>query len=149
MKSEERESYEDIVHLPHHVSVRHPQMPLWDRAAQFSPFAALTGHDEAIRETARLTEPLADLDEQQRDKLDKQLQMLRRETGKTPCREPEVKITYFQPDTVKDGGTYVSVRGNVKRVDEYRRQILFTDGTALPMETLFSIEGELFKDMDG
>lgn len=149
MKKEEPGNYEDIIHLPHHVSARHAQMPLADRAAQFSPFAALTGHDEAIRETARLTDSYAELDEQQREKLDERLQMLRAQAGNPPFGELEVRVTYFKPDAVKEGGTYVSVSGKVKKVDEYGRQILFADGTAIPLETLFSIEGELFKDMDG
>lgn len=148
MKSEGQGSYDDIIDLPHPVSKRHPQMPLSDRAAQFAPFAALTGHDEAIRETARLTDSFVELDEEQREKLDQRLQMLLAEMGANPLREPEIKATYFQPDEKKDGGAYVSVSGSVKKVDRYRRQIWFTDGTALTMENLISIEGELFKDMD-
>lgn len=149
MKKEESGSYEDIICLPHHVSARHAQMPLADRAAQFSPFAALTGHDQAIRETARLTDFFAELDEQQREKLDRQLQILREQTGKIPHGQPEVRITYFKPDAMKEGGAYVTVTGRVSKVDGYRRQILFTDGTALPMEALFSMEGESFKELDG
>lgn len=148
MKSEEPGGYDDIINLPHPVSKRHPQMPLSDRAAQFAPFAALTGHDEAIRETARLTDSFVELDEEQREKLDQRLQMLLAEMRADPLRTPEIKVTYFQPDEKKDGGAYVSVSGSVKKVDGYRRQIRFTDGTALPMENLVSIEGELFKDMD-
>ena len=140
--------YDDIIKLPHNVSTRHPQMPLLDRAAQFAPFAALTGHDEAIKETARLTESPVELSEEQAEKLDKRLQMLLAELRENPLREPEIKVIYFRPDTVKDGGAYEAVTGSVRKVDEYRRQILFTDGTVLSMEKLFSIEGELFKDMD-
>ena len=139
MKSEEMGSYDDIINLPHPVSKRHPQMPLSDRAAQFAPFAALTGHDDAIKETARLTDSFVELDEEQREKLDMRLQMLLTEMSADPHQEHEVEITYFQPDAKKDGGTYVSVNGNVKKVDGYRRQILFTDGTVLPMENFFSI----------
>lgn len=149
MKSEGQGGYDDIIDLPHPVSKRHPQMPLSDRAAQFAPFAALTGHDEAIKETARLTDSFVELSEEQREKLDKRLQMLLAEIEEEPLREHEIQVTYFQPDARKDGGAYVSVSGNVKKVDGYRRQILFTDGTALPMDNLISIEGELFKDMDG
>lgn len=149
MKSEGQSCYDDIIDLPHPVSKRHPQMPLSDRAAQFAPFAALTGHDEAIRETARLTDSSVELDEEQKEKLDQRLQMLLTEIGEDPLREHEIKATYFQPDEKKDGGAYVSVSGCVKKMDVYRRQILFTDGTALPMDNIISIEGELFKDMDG
>lgn len=148
MKSEGQGSYDDIIDLPHLVSKRHPQMPLSDRAAQFAPFAALTGHDEAIRETARLTDSFVELDEEQREKLDQRMQMLLAEMRADPLQIPEIKVTYFQPDEKKDGGAYVSVSGRVKKVDGYRRQIWFTDGTTLPMENLISIEGELFKDMD-
>lgn len=149
MKSEGLGCYDDIIKLPHPVSKKHPQMPLPDRAAQFAPFAALTGHNEAIREAARLTDSFVELDEEQREKLDQRLQMLLAEMRADPLQAPEIKAVYFQPDARKDGGAYVSVSGSVKRVDGYRRQIWFTDGTALPMDHLISIEGELFKDMDG
>lgn len=148
MRDERPNGYDDIITLPHHVSAIHPQMPLLDRAAQFAPFAALTGHDEAIKETARLTESLVEMDEEQVEKLDRRLRMLQTEIRENPLEKPEIKVIYFRPDTVKAGGAYESVTGFVKKVDEYRRQILFADGTALPMENLFSIEGELFKDMD-
>lgn len=149
MKSEEPGCYDDIINLPHPVSKRHPQMPLPDRAAQFAPFAALTGHDEAIRETARLTDSLVELDEEQREKLDQRLQMLLAEMRADPIQTPKIEVTYFQPDARKDGGAYVSVSGSVKKVDGYQRQIWFTDGTVLPMDHLISIEGELFRDMEG
>jgi len=148
MRGEGQGSYEDILCLPHHVSARHPQMPLLDRAAQFAPFAALTGYDEAIRETARLTETLAEPDEGVRERLDQRLQRLLAEIRENPHRAPEVRVTYFQPDEKKDGGSYVSVSGKLRRVDRVQRQILFSDGTVLPMDKLFSIEGELFSDMD-
>lgn len=128
-------NYDDIIHFPHHVSKKHPQMSLMNRAAQFSPFAALTGHGAAIRETARLTDDFIELNEDQKERLDEQLQKLRQDLP----HNPEVEITYFQPDQRKDGGSYVTVRGMVRQIDEYRRQILFTDGTTIPMDTLFSI----------
>lgn len=149
MNSDGQRKYDDMVYLPHHVSARHPQMPLLDRAAQFSPFAALTGHDDAIREAARLTDSFIELDEEQKELLDKRLQMLLVKMAEDPCLEPEIRATYFRPDERKEGGAYVSVNGNVKKMDGYGRQILFTDGTALPMENLVSIEGELFENMDG
>lgn len=134
--------YDDIINLPHHVSARHPQMSLADRAAQFSPFAALTGHNAAIRETARLTEEFAELDEGRKAEMDEQLQLIK----ENQSQKPEIEVTYFQPDLTKNGGAYMTFRGRVKRVDEYNRRIIFTDGTALPMETLFSIGGELFRE---
>ena len=128
--------YDDIIDLPHHVSARHHQMPLADRAAQFSPFAALTGHDAAIRETARLTDAFVELDENRKEELDEQLRLIQ----ENQSQRPEIEVTYFRPDGKKSGGAYVTVRGRVKKVDEHNRRILFTDGTALPMDNIFSIE---------
>lgn len=138
----EQGKYEDILHLPHPISRRHPQMPLADRAAQFAPFAALTGHEDAVRETARLTDSRVELDEGQREKLDQRLSLLLQAMGENPGLEPEVTITYFKPDEKKAGGAYVSVYGQVKKVDEYRRVILLKDGTALPMDEIVRMEGE-------
>ncbi|MCM1063961.1 MAG: YolD-like family protein [Eubacterium sp.] len=128
--------YDDIIDLPHHISARHPQMPLADRAAQFSPFAALTGHEAAIRETARLTEAFVELDEDRKRELDEQLLLIREESAK----EPEIEVTYFRPDLKKSGGTYVTARGRVQKIDGYSRQIHFVDGTVIPMENLYSLE---------
>lgn len=136
--------YDDIINLPHHVSRKHPQMSLLNRAAQFSPFAALTGHDAAIRETARLTDSLAELGEYRKEQLDAQLQLI----IKNLDQHPECEITYFQPDHKKDGGSYVTIRGRIKKIDEYEHLITFTDGTALPIKHLFSIKAELFRDME-
>lgn len=132
--------YDDIIHLPHHISTRHPQMSPLNRAAQFSPFAALTGHDAAIQETARLTDTFTELDESRKEQLNGQLQSIRENLS----QKPEIAATYFQPDPKKSGGAYVTIRGRVKKIDEYSHQILFTDGTALPIENLSSIESELF-----
>ena len=137
--------YDDIINLPHPVSARHPQMPLPDRAAQFSPFAALTGHDAAIRETARLTDTFVELDEGRKQELDEQLQLIK----ENQSQKPEIEVTYFQPDLKKSGGAYMTFRGRVKKIDEYNHRILFTDGTALSMETLFFIGGELFSGSGG
>lgn len=137
--------YDDIINLPHHVSARHPQMSLSDRAAQFSPFAALTGHDAGIRETARLTDAFAELDEGRKAEIDEQLQWIK----ENQSQKPGIEVTYFQPDLTKSGGAYMTFRGRVKKVDEYNRRIIFTDGTVLLMETLFSIRGELFRENIG
>lgn len=145
---EERNCYEDIIHLPYPAALRHPRMPLADRAAQFAPFAALAGHEEALRETARLTESFVEPDEGQREKLDRRLRLLTAQREENPLRETAVKVTYFRPDAVKDGGAYVSVTGIVRKVDRYQRQLVFADGTTLPMEKILSIEGEQFEDTD-
>ena len=91
MNEKDTHKYDDIIHLPHHVSARHPQMSLMNRAAQFSPFAALTGHGAAIQETARLTDSFVELEEDQKEQLDEQLLKLREE----PARNPEVEAVYF------------------------------------------------------
>ena len=130
--------YDDIINLPHHVSTRHPQMSLYDRAAQFSPFAALTGHDAAIKETERLTEDWVELDEDSKELLDEKLQMIREHLDE----KPEVTFTYFEPDERKQGGAYRTITGKVKKIDEYEHRILLEDGTVLIMEYLFSIDAE-------
>lgn len=129
--------YEDIVLLPHPVSKNHPPMSLANRAAQFSPFAALTGHSDAIRETERLTEPFAELEEDRKAQLDEQLRMIM----ENPALTPEIEITYYRPDESKSGGSYVTIRGKVKKVDVYTRSILLADGTSLPLDHLYSIGG--------
>lgn len=136
--------YDDIIRLPHHVSDRHPQMPSLDRAAQFSPFAALTGYDTAIKETERLTEEWNEPDENRKEMLDEQLQMIREHLSS----KPEITFTYFKPDEKKNGGAYLTVTGKVKKINEYGRLIMMEDGTVLPIENLFSIEGELFRGLD-
>lgn len=132
--------YDDIINFPHHVSVTHPQMPLMDRAAQFSSFAALTGYDAAIRETERLTEEWREPGESRKEMLDERLQIIRENLSE----KPEVIVTYFKPDEKKSGGAYLTVTGKVKKIDEYGHQIIMEDGMTLPIEKLFSIEGELF-----
>ena len=131
--------------LPHHVSKKHPQMPLLNRAAQFSPFAALTGHDAAIQETQRLTDSFIEIGGSREIKLNEQLLLIRHNLDK----RPELKITYFQPDERKSGGSYITVCGRIKKIDEYNRQIIFVDGTVLPIDHIFSIQGDLFSGMDG
>ena len=105
MKSDNPNPYADIIDLPHHVSKRHPQMPMEKRAAQFSLFAAMVGHDAAIRETARLTEEQLELTEDAKAIIDGKLQMIQEHIKE----QPEVTVTYFQPDEKKSGGAYVTV----------------------------------------
>lgn len=126
--------YDDIIDLPHPVSQRHPQMPLADRAAQFSPFAALTGLDAALQETARLTDQRIILDEYEQAELDKTLQALR----EAAPQHPAVEITYFQPDARKAGGQYVTSVGHVKRIAEYEQQLILTEGTSIPLAEIIA-----------
>lgn len=139
MRSQEEHKYDDIINLPHHVSARHPQMTLSERAAQFAPFAALTGHNAAIQETARYTDSFAELDEDRKELLDEKLRELALRLQEEGAQEPEAEITYFLPDLKKSGGSYVTVRGRVKKIDGYKHQILLADGTVIDMEYLFDI----------
>lgn len=141
MRENSIRSYDDIIDLPHHVSKKHPPMSPLNRAAQFSPFAALTGHGDAVRETERLTDPFVELDEDRKEQLNRRLRLIREH----PDQNPECEITYFRPDEKKEGGAYVTLRGRIEKIDEYRRQILFTDGQVLPIDQIFSIRGELFQ----
>ena len=127
--------YDEIMGLPHHVSTTRPQMPLSDRAAQFAPFAALTGYDSAIKETGRLTDERIELDEEALAALDRKYQLLM----DTLDDEPAVTITYFQPDERKAGGQYVSATGTVKKVDTFGRRILLQDGTRIPLDSVYDL----------
>lgn len=133
---EKTTAYDDIIHLPHHVSAKHPQMPVSDRAAQFAPFAALTGHKAAIRETARLTDEKADLDENEKAILDEKLRMIQ----ETLAEHPEITVTYFQPDQKKAGGNYVTVTGRVKKLDVYRHDLLMADGLRIHLDEILEIQ---------
>ena len=127
--------YDEIMELPHHVSKTRPQMPMSDRAAQFAPFAALTGYDSAIKETGRLTDERIELDEEALTALDRKYQLLM----DTLDDAPEVTIIYFQPDERKAGGQYVSATGTVKKVDTFGRQILLQDGTRIPLDSVYDL----------
>ena len=136
--------YEDIINLPHHVSPTRPQMPMSDRAAQFAPFAALTGYDAAIKETVRLTDEKIELDEEALTALDMKYQFLMDALDDAP----EVTITYFQPDERKAGGKYVSAVGVVRKVDDFERRITMQDGAKIQMDDVLSIDGELFSTLE-
>lgn len=135
--------YEDIITLPHHISATRPQMSMIDRAAQFSPFAALTGYDAAIKETGRLTEEKIEMDEDALNNLNMKFQILVDSLGD----EPEVTFAYFKPDERKAGGAYIEVTGTVKKVDDFERQIVLHNGTKIPMEDILNIEGEVFNTL--
>ena len=131
--------YDDIIDLPHPDSPKHPRMSLYDRAAQFSPFAALTGHHAAIAETGRLTDQRIELDESEIARVDAELQHLQE---LLPGR-PTASITYFVPDERKDGGSYQTVTGEVKRIDAVAGMIQMTDRREIPIKDVFSVELEL------
>ena len=127
--------YDEIMELPHHVSTTRPQMSMSDRAAQFAPFAALTGYDSAIKETGRLTGERIELDEEALTALNRKYQLLM----DTLDDAPEVTIIYFQPDERKSGGQYVSATGTVKKVDTFGRRILLQDGTRIPLDSVYDL----------
>lgn len=128
------DSYDDIINLPHHVSDRYPHMPMYDRAAQFAPFAALTGHEEAINETSRYTEERIELTEEQKENIDRELQELRDRGA-----ECNVRIVYFEPDELKKGGTYVEFRGVVKKINS-RGQLTLENETILLYDNIYELE---------
>lgn len=133
--------YDDIIEMEHHTSKTRPRMSAYDRAAQFSPFAALTGHEAAIKETARLTECEKELDEGEKARLNEKLQMIKDNLES----EIEVTITYFQPDERKSGGAYLRINGYVKRIDTYAHRIIMKDKTVIPIDEISEIESQLFK----
>ena len=136
--------YDDMLALPHHVSLAHPQMPLANRAAQFAPFAALTGYGAAVNETARLTDQRLELDDDQKLLLNDKLQLIQESLRERPV----VTVTFFQPDAVKAGGAYVTVTGTIKKVDEYERRLVMADGVAIPIDEVTAMEGELFGGLE-
>ena len=129
--------YDDIIEMQHPVSSVHPAMPVADRAAQFMPFAALTGYGEAIDETGRRTEERMELEEDEYSILDEKLQLLRERSD----QRPEISVTYFRPDARKSGGTYVTVTGQLKKVDGYERSLILEDGTKIPLREIVGLEG--------
>lgn len=135
--------YDDIINLPHHVSKKHPQMSLHDRAAQFSPFAALTGHKAAINETARLTDEKQILSEDVIAKLNEQLNLIKENIGTNLI----VTITYFVPDDRKSGGAYISHTGVVKKIDEYNHTVILTDKTVIPIEQISEMQSDIFSEI--
>ena len=137
-------AYDSIINLPHHVSTTRPKMSLLDRAAQFAPFSALNGYDDAVKETARLTDGEAVLDDGQIAWLNERLMIL---SENTPT-DTDVEITYFIPDEKKDGGKYLTVAGNVKKILEFEGLVIMKSGEKIPVGRITSIEGELFREVD-
>ena len=127
--------YDDIIALPHPEPRTHPRMSLHDRAAQFSPFAALTGHSAAIAETGRLTDSRITLDESEMARVDAELQHLQE---LLPSR-PTVSITYFVPDERKAGGSYQTVTGTARRIDTANGVLLLTDQRAIPIPDILDV----------
>ncbi len=134
--------YEDIIGLPHYQSNKRPHMSIKDRAAQFSPFAALTGHDEAIKETARLTDKKIELTDSAKERLNEKLRMLSEKISDLP----EISIMYFVADQRKQGGKYVEYRGKARKIDTQERAVIFTDKTIVPIEDILTIESDILRE---
>ena len=135
--------YDDILHLPHPTSKKHPRMPISDRAAIFSPFAALTGHAAAIQETARLTDQKIELDEDTKAELDRRQAILLEHIAE----QPEVTITWFCPDEKKSGGAYVVTVGRLKRVDETAGTLRLADGMTIALHEIVDLQSDLFQGL--
>lgn len=128
--------YDDIINMPHHVSNTHAHMSMHDRAAQFAPFTALTGHNDAIRETARVTEREKNIDDDMKSVLDERIAYIRYNISS----KPGVSIDYFVPDEKKEGGRYFNIKGNVEKLDFYKKIIRLTDGKEISVENIINIE---------
>lgn len=138
MNNDNTNKYDDIINLPHPVSKKHPQMPLLDRAAQFAPFAALTGYGEAVTETARLTDSKIKLDEGEIERINAKINFLIDNLENAPA----VEITFFVPDNKKKGGKYLTKQGTVKKIDDFEKVIVMTDLTTVPFDDILNISGE-------
>lgn len=136
MKLKNTHKYDDIIHLPHPVSQRRSRMTSYDRAAQFSPFAALTGYDAVIEETARLTDSRIELDQGAVEQLNERLLEIRDSISSRPL----VTLTWFRRDERKAGGAYIRATGCVKKIDSYTNTIVLTDGTVIPIRELADAE---------
>ncbi len=139
MSGEDR-NYEDIIILPHPVSRKHKQMSMHDRAAQFAPFAALTGYEDMVEETARETDPCKDLEEDAKEMLDARFAMLCTEQG----LHPQIRITYFNADKLKDGGVYLTINGILQSADTEKRLIRMQDGRRISLDDIVDIDSPLF-----
>ena len=126
--------YSDIIDLPHHVSEKHPRMSLYDRAAQFSPFSALSGYESEIAETGRFIEERVRLDEQKKRELDSRMQEIITKDSR------RIRVFFFIPDERKEGGSYKEIEADINRIDAYKRIIVLSSGDRLPFEDIIDIE---------
>ncbi len=134
--------YDDILHLPRPQSKKHTPMPMEDRAAQFLPFAALTGYEAAVSETARLTEDRIELDPQEAERLGARLAVL----VKRQQEQPELSLLYYVPDARKAGGAYVTVSGRIRKITDFPRCIYLTDGSRIPIEDIVAVESPCLRE---
>lgn len=136
--------YDDIIRLPRPTSAKHPRMPLADRAAQFSPFAALSGHSAALAETARLTDRQIELSDDDKAVLDQKQRILLEHIKE----HPEISVTWFRPDEKKDGGQYITTTGRLKRIDEFNQVLLLAGDIKIPLIYVVDLSSETLPNMD-
>lgn len=134
------DNYDDLLHLPHPTSKKHPRMSRLDRAAQFSPFAALTGYDDAVKETARLTDQRVELSDDELAVLDERLRLVLAWEDEPPL----VSVTWFNPDQRKEGGSYITTQGRIRKVDELKRVLVMEDGGKIPVDDIVELDSEIF-----
>jgi hypothetical protein len=135
--NENVDKYKDIIDLPHHESTERKHMPLSDRAAQFAPFAALTGFDDDVEETERLTDHRTEISEDRLIRMDERLNFFLLKIRE----QPEAEITVFEADEKKEGGSYRNIKGRIKRYDEHDKKLYFTDGRVVALESIVHIYG--------
>lgn len=128
--------YDDILNMPHHVSITRLHMSMHDRAAQFSPFAALTGYDDTVKETARLTDEKLELTADRINDLNQKIAFLNEHAEE----RPQITVEYFIPDGKKSGGKYVTLSGKFRRIDEYNHNMVFVSGEEIPLNDIFEID---------
>ena len=138
-------NYDDIIEMDHHISKKHPQMSLYARSAQFAPFAALTGYEDAVKETGREVGERIDIDDELKNILETKIQILTEKINK----KVETTFTYFLTDLTKNGGEYISVTGIVKKIDSYNQKIILEDNTEIFVNDIIDISGELFNIIEG
>ena len=136
IKHKDIHNYDDSINIARHISSKHPQMKIIDRAAQFAPFAALTGHKESINEASRITDSKKELDENQKEILNNKLNYILLNLDKLL----EIKITYFQADLKKSGGKYVTVLASIKKIDEYNKVLVLNNGKKIKIDDLYWLE---------
>ena len=135
-------NYDDIINLKRPIS-KHPKMSLYQRSARFAPFAALTGYEGQVKETARLTDRRIELDEEMKLILDLKIQVIKEMLSDNP----EVEITYFIPDTRKDGGKYETIINNVKKIDSYNEHIIMQNNLKIEIKEIININSNIFKNI--
>ena len=127
--------YDDIINLPHHISKKYPRMSLEARSAQFAPFSALTGYEEVIRETSRVTNKRIEINEELKAVLNEKLLLIKSRISTRPI----ITVTYFIPDSKKNGGRYITVIGNVLKIDEYKQKIFLENKIEIPISEIIEI----------